>query len=47
MHRIDPADAPPVPVCMVTLKERQNAAYDRLNHFVCNEFRSLKHLLSE
>ena len=47
MHRIDPVDAPPVPVCMVTLKARQNAAYDRLNHFVCNEFRSLKHLLSE
>lgn len=47
MHKIDPADAPPVPVCMVTLKDRQNAAYDRLSHFVCNEFRSLKHLLSE
>lgn len=47
MHKIDPADAPAVPVCMVTLKNRQGPATERLNHFVCHEFRHLKRLLSE
>lgn len=47
MHKIDPADAPAVPVCMVTLKSKQGPTTERLNHFVCHEFRHLKRLLSE
>ena len=38
MYQIDPADMPPVPICLVTLKERQDDVVDRLNNFVCNEF---------
>lgn len=47
MHKVDPADAPAVPVCMVTLKSKQGPTTERLNHFVCHEFRHLKRLLSE
>lgn len=46
MHRVDPSDAPPVPICMVTLKGRQSEAIDRLNRFVRNEFPFMKRVLS-
>ena len=47
MHKIDPADAPPVPVCMVTLKGRQSDEVDRLNHFIRNEFPLMKRMFNE
>ncbi len=47
MHRIDPADAPTVPVCMVTLKDSRGAHFERLDHFVRHEFKRLKGVLNE
>lgn len=46
MYQIDPADMPPVPICLLTLKERQDDVVDRLNNFVCNEFSLMKRVFS-
>lgn len=47
MHKVDPTDAPPVPVCMVTLKGRQSDEVDRLHHFIRNEFPLMKRMFNE
>lgn len=46
MHDIDPADAPAVPVCLVTLEGRARPEVERLRRFVCNEFSLLRKLLN-
>lgn len=46
MHRLDPTDAPPVPICMVTLKGRQSEAVDRLNRFVRKDFPLMKRMFT-
>lgn len=46
MHRVDPADAPPIPVCMVTLKGRQNESVERLDRFIRNEFPLMKRVFT-
>ena len=47
MHKVDPADAPPVPICMVTLKGKESEKLDRLNSFVVNEFPLMKRMFNE
>ena len=47
MHKVDPADAPPVPICMVTLKGQESEKLDRLNSFVMNEFPLMKRMFNE
>lgn len=46
MHRLDPNDAPPVPICMVTLRGRQNESLERLDRFVRNEFPLMKRVFT-
>lgn len=38
MHRIDPADAPGVPICLVSLKGPENEMVDRFAHFIRDKF---------
>lgn len=47
MHKVDPADAPPVPICMVTLRGKESEKLDRLNSFVVNEFPLMKRMFNE
>lgn len=47
MHKIDPADAPPIPICVVTLKGKQGEKYERLDRFVSREFSLLKRMFNE
>ena len=46
MHDLDPADAPSVPVCLVTLEDSNRPEVERLKQFVCNEFSLLRKLLN-
>lgn len=46
MHRIDPADAPSIPVCIVVLKNNGNEKLDRFCHFIRNEFPVVKKMFS-
>ena len=46
MHRVDPADAPAVPICMVTLKGRDNELLERFSEFVCHEFPLVKRMFN-
>lgn len=45
MHGLDPADAPSVPVCIVTLEGSCRPEVERLRQFVCNEFSLLARTL--
>ena len=47
MHKIDPADAPAIPICVVTLKGKQGEKYERLDRFVSGEFPLLKRMFNE
>ena len=46
MHRVDPADAPPIPICMVTKKGQQNEAVERLDRFVRKDFPLMKRVFT-
>ena len=46
MHGIDPAEAPAVPVCLVTLDEPQRPEVERLNQFARSEFSLMKRLFN-
>lgn len=46
MHRLDPEDAPSIPVCMVALKGHDNEELDKFSHFVRNEFPVVKKMFS-
>lgn len=45
MRPLDPAEAPSIPVCMVTMEGGRREVVDRLDNFVRNEFRLLRHVL--
>lgn len=47
MHKVDPADAPAIPICMVTLKGKQNDKLERLDRFVTSEFPLMKRMFNE
>lgn len=47
MHKLDPADAPAIPICMVTLRGRESEELGRLDRFVREEFPLLKRMLNE
>lgn len=47
MRKIDPADAPAVPICMVTLRGKQSDKLDRLDRFVTSEFPLMKRMFNE
>lgn len=46
MHDLDPTDAPPVPVCLVTLEGSTRPEVERLRSFTSNEFSLLRKLLN-
>lgn len=46
MHRVDPADAPRIPICAVALKERDNEQLESFIHFIRNEFPLVKKMFS-
>lgn len=46
MHKLDPKDAPAIPVCLVALRGQDSGKVARLHHFICNEFPLMKRILT-
>lgn len=46
MHDVDPADAPSIPVCLVTHAEQRRTEVERLRQFTCSEFSLMRKLLN-